>query len=766
MKKRAIWMAVPAVALSLGACGKKEETKAPEAAQAPAAVETPAQTPQAPPPAPAPVVKTPALSPEERAAKLGFAKHLPKDTEVVMTFQNGTKSANRIKSSKLWKLVQAEMGINMMDDGEGVEPEDGDKAEDAAKPEEAAKADAAPAEEAEPTGPAALFGTEFTVALGKSSGEQTGNLLTANRRMSYFQMRTLAKAFVASAKSGDFSGVTEAMANQYGPENLKDMLADPESGVALIEKMKMPPLYFTFRTKEDQREGAAQQLSSLIENLAMLGETVEPVEIEKAGAKFAGQKISGAKIADLMKEDRAKLDEKIDPATVDKLIAAIAKKDLVVLSGTLGEYAVLYIGGSADDMNFATDTAGSIVSTDALAFADPYASKELAAVIYGQKAALDTLIATAGGLSDMTTGIRDGLAGSDGLGDTRDLETLLRMVGEREAALRKLAVTDSMGLVAFFEDGLKIETQGGTDNGAVDWKSPNKLASLGKSDDVAVFANMTADAAYDEKARAYVEALMETAYTAAMKVAELKIEDEKMAQFQQGAKLFDTKFRADAVALWDAFSGDFGSGLGQESALVVDLSGSMPAIPGVPQPVVDEAKFPRVSIIAPVTDRAMLAGSWQKMNSSLTNLLKNASELSGQDIPMQKPISSEKDGFTTWFFSMPFFNDDFIPSVTVGDKWFAASTSKNQALDLIHKADKGGETRTGAWFSVNFNALRKFSDETVKVLDKNKDALGIDADDLKKAGKYIKACEDMDTLTAHVRREDGKLRSSVHFKTR
>jgi len=762
-------MVAPAVALSLGACGKKEETKAPEAAKAPVAVETPGQTPQAPPPAPAPVVKTPALSPEERAAKLGFAKHLPQDTEVVMTFQNGTKSANRIKSSKLWKLVQAEMGINMMDDGAGVEPEE-EADKDAAKPEEekdaTAKAGDEPKEDAEPTGPAALFGTEFTVALGKTTGDQTGNLLTLNRRMSYFQMRNFAKALVAAAKSGEAPTLEDFAGARSGPETFKDILADPESGVALFEKMKMPPLYFAFRTKEAQREGAAQQLSALIENIGMMGEMVEPVEVEKAGAKFAGQKISGAKIADMMKEERASMEEEMDAATVDKLIATIAKKDLVVLSGTLGDYAVLYIGGSTDDMNFATDTGSSIVSSDALAFADPYATKELAAVIYGQKAALDTLAATAGGLSDMTTGIRDGLAGSEGLGDTRDLETLLRMVGEREAALRKLAVTDSLGLVAFFEDGFKIETQGGTDNGAVDWKSPNKLASLGNSEDVALFANMTADAAYDEKARAYLEALMETAYAATMKVSELKLEDEKLTQFKEATKLFDTKFRADAVALWDALSGDFGGSLGQESALVVDLGGSMPAIPGVPQPVVDEAKFPRVSMIAPVTDRAKLAGSWQKMNSSLTNILKNASELTGQEIPMQKPISSEKDGLTTWFFSMPFFNDDFIPSVTVGDKWFAASTSKNQALDLIHKADKGGETRTGAWFSVNFNALRKFSEETVKVLDKNKDALHMDAADLEKAGKYIKACEDMDTLTAHVRRENGKLRSSVHFKTR
>ena len=138
--------------------------------------------------------------------------------------------------------------------------------------------------------------------------------------------------------------------------------------------------------------------------------------------------------------------------------------------------------------------------------------------------------------------------------------------------------------------------------------------------------------------------------------------------------------------MWDSFSGDFGGSLGNERAWIVDLNGSVPAIPGIPQPVVDEAKFPRISMVAPVTDRAKLAASWEKMNTSLTSMLAKVSEMTGQDIPMQKPISSEKDGFTTWFFSMPFFNDDFMPSVTVGDQWFAASTSKNQALDLVNKA--------------------------------------------------------------------------------
>src|SRR5690349_21756064 len=121
MKTRANWLLVPIVALGLGACNKKEEVKAPEppaaVAEAPTKVETPAVTP-------APEVKVPKIGVAERAAKLGFAKHLPQDTEVVLSFYNGTKIADRVKSSKLWTLVQSQMGMGggmMVPDGEPME---------------------------------------------------------------------------------------------------------------------------------------------------------------------------------------------------------------------------------------------------------------------------------------------------------------------------------------------------------------------------------------------------------------------------------------------------------------------------------------------------------------------------------------------------------------------------------------------------------------------------------------------------------------------
>jgi hypothetical protein len=179
-------------------------------------------------------------------------------------------------------------------------------------------------------------------------------------------------------------------------------------------------------------------------------------------------------------------------------------------------------------------------------------------------------------------------------------------------------------------------------------------------------------------------------------------------------------------------------------------------------------------MIMPVTDRAKLKSSWVKINESATKLMAKISEVSGEDIPMQKPISSEKDGYTTWFMSLPFQSNDFIPSVTVGDKWFAASTSKDRALELLGQADKGTPGRTGMWLKVDFKTFEVCAADTMKMLEENAAAVfGEGSSQLEQFNstkelreKLVGAMGDLDSLTVHSRREDGKLRGSVHFKTR
>jgi len=788
MKNRAKWMIVPALVLSIGACKKKEEVKAPGAPVAAAGDHTAAGTPAVPAEPSAP--KVPVLSAEERAAKLGFVKYLPKDTESVISFHHGSETAAKLKATKIWKLVENEMngedpdGMDM--NGEmpvkpaeemAEAPASETPAAETTPPATDAAAEAAlkeqPAAE-EGFGPAALLGTEVTVALGKTTGEQLGNLLHVSQRSNYFQMRNLAKAFVEAAKTGDSSAFEEKLGEGLNESLVKDLINDPESGIGSIEKANMPPIYIAFRVKEAQRDVAAQQLSSVLAFLGMMGDVVSPVEAEKSGFKFTGYKISGAKISEMAAQGRAQMDAELGQENVTRLLAAIAQKDIVAVSGLVGDYAVVFLGDSTDDLVLAATPADSLVATDALAFTDGYATKELSVLGYGEKGSLETLVKSSQGISSIAKGVRDGLAGSEGLGDTRDIEALLQVVTEREAALLKLSSTEALGVIGYMEDGFKMEIYGGTDNGYADWKTPNRLAHLGKSPDTVLFANFTSEAAYDEAAKSYFESLLETAYAITLKVSEVPSTEGDMAQFKQMANVFETQFRGDVVSFWNTYSGDFASGLGKEGAFVLDLKGSVPPLPGLPQAFVDKGKFPRLTIVSPVVDRAKLGVSWDKMNATTTSILGKVSGLTGQDIPMQKPISSEKNGFTTWFFAVPFFNDDFLPSVTVGDKWFAASTSKNQALDLLGQAAAGGETSTGLTFTVNFKALQDYSRETLKVVDENSAAIfGTESDaaaeyaaNKEKIRKAIDTLDDMDSFSAHARREGGVLRSSLHFKTR
>jgi len=774
MKMRFILWMIPFVAIPLAGCKKKEEVTTPE---------TPTEViPSAPVETPAPEVKpapeTAGISVEERAAKLGFAKHLPQDVEALASIHNVTKVSEKLQATKIWELMAAGMAGGMAPDFEDLEIEM--EEEDIIVPEEEqdeeiTENDTLEAEEpdmGEPLAPMELLGSEVTIAMGKTTGDQFANLLTLNRRMGYFQMRSLAKELAKMAKTGDSSGLLEAYS--MNKETALSLLNDEKSGINMLEKLNMPPLYIAMRVEQSKLEAAAQQIAEPLGAMASMGEMVEPLNIERNGSKFTGYKIIGTEVAKLMAAERADMDEMIGSESVDRLIKIVETKNIVVLTGVLSDYVVVFAGASVDDFQPAASVSESLVATDTLAFADAYIGKELVGVFSGSKDMLAKLMDSAGGFADMALGLRDGIVGSDGIGDTRDLETLLQVVVEREEALQKLVSVDASSSIAFLEEGLKIESFGGINTGALDLKTSSKLVSLGDSEDVAIFFNATADTVYDEKARAYYESLMETAYAITMKVAEVPAEEGEMAQFKQMATLFDTQFRTDIISFWDALSNDFAAGLGSESAFILDMKGTMPAVPGVPKPILDNGRIPRIAMISTVDDRAKISAAWVKMNASITSILAKASEMAGTEIPMQKPISSEKDGYTTWFISMPFFNDEFLPSVTVGEKWFAATTSKTHAYEVLDQAAKAEAGPGGMVFRVNFKALQTYGKEMLKMVEDNSAAIfGDDSFQLESFNenkkdmlKALEAMDDLDSLSVKAYLDGSVRRSSVHFKTR
>lgn len=809
MKNRTLWLILPPLALTFSACKKSQpETTAP-AASTP---ETSAAAPSVPA---TPKPEVPAVTPAQRAEKLGFARHLTEETEQIITVHNGKNTVERVKRSNFWKLVTeidpATAGDAEEADGEEIEVQvEGEEAEEAPAAADEAASPAVPAgeeeeeeeeDEAETTevpvqvpdapvpgddaetaapdaagddlagdeeglaGPAALFANEVTIALGKDSGNQVANLMKFSESMNYHQMKAMVKWLASRVNAA--GSENPALPDQFSAELFKEILADPEGGLPLWEKAAMPPITFAFRSAPGKTDASTQQVSSMLASLAMLGDKVEPATRETGGAKFSGSRIIGKKLAEEARKSRAQIEKDIDPASVDKLIAALEKKDIVILSGSIGEYTVLFIGPSADALHLTADADKSLVAGDRLAFADSYLPKDLAMLYCGEKDSVATMVKSTRGLASYIEGIRDGLADAPALGDTSKLQSLFKEVGEREAALRSMMTFDSSTWVAFFEDGLKIETQGGIDQGAIDWSAKNQLRSLGDSPDVALFANYTANANYARNANAYLESFTETAYAAAAKAAELDIKSADFAKFKETMTLIDKEFRAEAITLGTSLTRDLSEGLGKESALVVDLGGSVPPVPGLPQAAVDKGKFPRVTVISPVTDRAKLAASWDKGNTAITSIVAKIGKISGKEFPMQKPMSSEKNGYTTWFFSMPLLTDDFVPSVTLNNEWFAISSSKNQALDLLGKASTATSGGQGMVMNVNFAKLQEFCRHNLKIAGENAEALKLDKSDLDRAAKVIGAMDELDSLHISSRKNDAEgLRCSIHFKTR
>ena len=741
-----------------------------------------------------------ALSAEERAAKVGFAQYLPKDTEAVLSVYNTKGAFEQLKALKLYGVIEKnngmrrEMGMDefieeemiedeMIEEGgieeevieEDIIEEDMEEARDA---EQDVEVEEDIAIEMEPMGgepdPWMLFGQEVTIALGKNSGEQVGHLMTINNRMGYLQAFALGQAAQTFAETGDPDDFLITLESAMGGEDFfLNLIEDPESGVELFKEMNMPPLYMAFRAKDGELEQAAQMVKGSLGMIGMVGEMAAPIEFESGGGTFSGYKILGEKLSELLAGERESMEKDLKPETVDAIIEALAEKNLVVATGTIGNYVVSMVGSDESDFKLTADAKDSLGASDGLSFVDDYADKPLFAMSYSGMEAWGDIVKQAGGLGAYALGIRDGIAGGEALGETRDLEALLQMVADRESDLLSMGTSSDFGMVAFSDEGLRIESMGGYDKKYLDYPAKTTLSHLGDSGDNVLFFNAVVDADYSSKASAYFEAIFETLYASTMKFSELEVEDGDLLQAKQFAQIFDSQFRGDVLGLYEAISGNLAEGLGQETAILIDMKGAVPAVPGIPQELVNDAKAPRITWIKPVTDRSKLADSWKQMDASITSLLAKASEMTGQDIPMQKPISSDKDGMTTWFFSFPFFQDDFLPSVTVSDEWFAASTSKLQAVDLIGKAAAGGKSGNGLEFYVNFNAITDYADQMLNAVDKNKEKLftsdfALEEFSTNKAETkaIIDACREFDSLTWTSIKEDGQIRSSIHFKTK
>jgi hypothetical protein len=128
-------------------------------------------------------------------------------------------------------------------------------------------------------------------------------------------------------------------------------------------------------------------------------------------------------------------------------------------------------------------------------------------------------------------------------------------------------------------------------------------------------------------------------------------------------------------------------GLGSEIAYILDVNGKMPELPGVPSPA-KNMKFPRLTSVSEVTNRAELAKGWDTINETVTNIATLVATFSGQPAAdgkekppfvIPQPESVKHGDLTTWYYTGELFSGDLSPCAAINDKLLVLSTSRDAA---------------------------------------------------------------------------------------
>ncbi|NWK56087.1 hypothetical protein HW115_10735 [Verrucomicrobiaceae bacterium N1E253] len=745
MKRKYILIPLLSGVVALSACKDKpkaEDTSAPS----PEAPASEVNVPDAPKAAPI----QPSASVEERAAKLGFAKRLPKDIQYYGAVYNGRKAFEQFMQTGMGEFLMQRMAEEGMDMADLLESD-------------------------ELAAQVASYSEEYFAAYGKGTGEAFDLVLKLYERFAYYGARTgvaMGDGFVADGE--DFEPDFEAL---FKDGYLKDI---PKELTAMLGSFDMPSYYQGAKVSDEEtREEVFAQLEQSFSILEMMfDDAAEPITIKRGDVEFSGYKVDGKILSEKIDDDTIEeMQEVIDIADIEAFKKTLASKSFVAVNGIMDDYVITFFGQSEEDLVFVDKAEDSLCAHKSMAFVDSYLSKDLLTVGYCEADVMDGV----GSLSSIVyrmvgsfaNGLKDGLGDASSLGDTQDVEVLLESLSQQGEKLASLfTVSDSAGVV-YLEDGIKIEVVGGSNSPALDLDAPHTFSSLEDGSGTLLFANWVDDKDYGQKMLEYMDTLGETTYMVTKRVAALDIDDPDFNEFKQGVEMFDGTFRNDALGIWRALSADLSAGLGGESALVVDVNGSLPKVPNVPKVLLDEGKMPRIGFVSKVDDRSQLQASWKQINTSAEKILKTVSEMVGEEIPMQAPMSSEKNDLKTWFMAIPFQNDDFVPSVSVSDDLFFASTSKMFSESLAAKYQSDNSKRRGCWMKFDFKVLNQYANEWLTLVDKHAEEL-IPSESAREdfttnkpmIVKALKSLESLDEMTLHTRKEDGRQRISFQLKAK
>jgi len=616
----------------------------------------------------------------DHAGKLGFAASLPQNTEFYLGTVNFKAHLDALKKSAYYQQVNA-----IVEDSTPA-PTAGDKSLETLKN---------------------LWGDDFFITAGSGFAQSATLLKDFNRLYNEVYFKALMTGGAASLQGA--SNANNPLI--YMQVFLNDPAALERMG-KFVSEFELPPLIIGLKTDK-----AEERLKELITPEVL--KQLEQQQITLSDMKTADGsdfKVATLEVVKLLPENNqapalSQLPEDMPEQSrkiIEKAYDDLQSKKLLFAWGVVKGHVIIACGKNLDHLNFATTPASSLLSKPEMAYLLPFMEKNLNALAYVSAASVDAAnddMPVAPMLRGVVAAMKENETFRE-LGETLDKQ--LAELAPLESKVYDRECTHLVG-AGWWDKGMHFETVGGVKPRFALGDKPLQYAGLATQPGVVFGIDYHRNVEYETDFQQWAEKLVGMTYSTAQQLLKAGIAGPESAQ---KFAMFETMLVPTLQKIYAADKEMSAKGLGTETAYVVDINGKMPALPGVP-PESKGMKFPRITSLHEVADRKALSAGWSAISTSINDASTAFSGGQPGAAPLftiPDPITSDKNGVTTYFFGLPFFSGDLLPCASVNDKLLVLSTSKEAAESFAGELSKPAtKSVTGVIWKFDVGALADYA---------------------------------------------------------
>lgn len=612
----------------------------------------------------------------DHAPKLGFAAHLPRDTEFYVGTVNLRAHLKAIDQTVYARQVQSFIDDKVPAPSAGAQKDRGLMKK--------------------------LWGDDLFVALAKGGAAPLKSFNQLNELYSEITYQALMEGGPLAAKAGDI---------QSQPGRIFQAIAsDPvllRRASEALAGLEMPPLLTGF--KVDKPDELLKELFP-DETLQEFAAKAKVTDLTTAAdGRF---RVFEFHVRDFLTDEMrmqvlsgiSKGDPNANGAreAIDKAIRQVQTKTVSFAFGSAGGCLILAAGPTMSHLKFATTPKESLLANPDLDFARPYVDKNLLALVSADDGVFEALSSDQP-MQSLLRGVVAGLRSSDVFGPlAARLQPKIAEMGRTESRLFKRNHSPMVG-VAWWDGGIHFESVGGPDTGMLDYTQPLQFARL--LDDPGVLFGMDYHGSREWalNSRDYFEQWMDLIH---LVVGELVKSGLGGRQGRQIFQMLDQNFVPQLVSFYRGSRDIYQKALGSEHAVIIDVGGKLSSLPGMTASATDK-KMIRIAGVHDVKDRQLISTNWSKMKASLGGMLAAAPT----PFPLELPAveASEKNGITSFYYPIPFVAEELLPCVSVNDRLFILGTSRDLAQDLAGRLGSipGPATAMGLRWKIGFANVRE-----------------------------------------------------------